>query len=195
MSFGLEYTCKLRDKFLAADIFDGRLEKFDLREGQWESESGKQWAARHRRRRVSDGEDGVTVEVELDGSVGYVGYSWRSNSGQGNYPDILEKFVKALNTEAETVYCVTDDDLMLLNYCADHGIDSGLECHADDPLRHEKWIEWKHSDRYDRANDAVNEHIKKRTPPSELAEQAPVANAPEGDAGSASEDLSDELPF
>jgi hypothetical protein len=156
MSFWLEFTYKLKDKFPAADIFDGRLEKFDLEERQWEPECVKQSAARHRRRMVSDGEDKVTVEVELDGSILYVGYSWYSKGGQGYYPDILEKLVKALNTEAETVYCVTEDDMQLLVYCADHGIDSGLQYDQDDPLRHEKWIEWKRSGGYAKTYAAAN---------------------------------------
>jgi hypothetical protein len=193
MSYGRDFTYKLKNKFLAADIFDGRLEKFDLKERQWEDESLKQWAARYRRRTVSDGKDSVTVEVELDGSVEYVGYSWDSSSGRRFYPDILEQLVKALNTEAEEVCCMTESDLQLLIYCDEHGIDPGLERDPNDPLRHEKWIEWERSGRHAQAEAAADEHAKKHTPRFDPAE-LPRLYAVEADAGSGSKDLSDE-PF
>jgi hypothetical protein len=162
MSYNIYFVYKLKDKFLAADIFDGRLERFGLKERR--RECVKEWSAR-RRRLVSDGEAEVTVEVELDGSVEYVTYDWWNNSGQGYYPDVLEKLVKALNTEAEGVYCSGDDELQLLFYCDEHGIDTGLGADKDDPLRHEKCIEWKRSGRYAEAEAAATAHAKKHTPP------------------------------
>jgi len=156
MSYNIYFVYKMKDKFLAADIFDGRLERFGLKERQ--QECVKEWSAR--RRLVSDGEDELAVEVELDGSIEYVAYGWWSRSGQGYHPDVLEKLVKALNTEAEAVYCSGEDDLQLLFYCDEHGIDSGLAYDQDDPLRHEKWIEWKRSGRYAEAEAAATAHAK-----------------------------------
>jgi hypothetical protein len=178
MSYMFAFTYKLTKKFLAADIFDGRLEKFDLKEVQWEY---NQRGARYPR--VSDGKDEVTVEVELDGTVEYVGHRWYTNGGRGYYPGILEKLVKALNTEAEEVYFVYEDDLKLLHYCAEHGIDSGLAYDGDDPLRHEKWIEWKRSGRHAKAEAAAHEARKEAHSAFRPCGTAPVV--PRSTCGSA----------
>ena len=180
MGYWVHCTCKLKQKFLAADIFDGRLEKFGLKEKQWEPERVQEWAARGRLRLLSDGQHRLKVQVELDGSVEYVEYSWYSNHGPSYYQDILEKLEKALNTEAEGLYSESDDVLQLLHYCSEHGIDTGLEYDRDDPHRHEKYMAWLR-DEHDAVEAAVEAHVKKHAPPVQPEEDAPVVDTAASD--------------
>jgi hypothetical protein len=177
MFYYINFVYKLKDKLLAADIFDGRLEKFGLTERRWSGPDS-------RNRRITDGQDELMVELEIDGNVQYVAYDWCCRSGQCYYPDVLKKLVNALNTEAEAVCCETENDDQLLVYCADHGIDSGLRYDPDDPLRHEKWIDWKRGGRYAEVYAAATAHAKKHTPPLNPGEDASVVHT------AASDDLS-----
>jgi hypothetical protein len=156
-------TYKLTDKFQSRDMFDGRLAKFGLTEKQSPASCTEPDIGRDRL--ITDGQHELRVEVELDGSVEYVKYDWNILGSRGEYPDILEKLVNALKTEAVRICEATEDDLQLLFYCSRAGIDTGFDWDPDDPRRYEKWMAWKRDGGYAKAEAAERAHAEKHAPP------------------------------
>jgi hypothetical protein len=161
MSYYVDLTYKLNDKFQSTDMFDGRLAKFGLTEKQSPASCTERDIGRDRL--ITDGQYELQVEVELDGSVEYVTFVW--NICRVPVLDILEKLVNALNTEVVCICGVTEDDLQLLAYCSDAGIDTGLDWDPDDPRRYEKWMAWKRDGGCAKAKAAERAHAEKHAPP------------------------------